>query len=67
MRKHCPPPFHMKGKVKLSHYRSGEVLSAQEVEASRMYRKLANEGYKVVSTRHRLPFPLGDTPGTHFC
>jgi hypothetical protein len=27
----------------------------------------ARDGGKVVSLTHRLPLPLGNTPGTHFC
>jgi len=27
----------------------------------------AHDGAKVVSLTHRLPLPLGNTPGTHFC
>jgi hypothetical protein len=28
---------------------------------------MAQDGGKVVSLKHRPPFPAGNTPGTHFC
>jgi hypothetical protein len=38
----------------------------QEFEASRISRKSAYEGGKVVSPKHRPSLTPGDTPGTHF-
>jgi hypothetical protein len=44
-----------------------ESLGLHEVEAPRISRHSANEGGKVVSSRHRVPLPPVYTPGTHFC
>ena len=39
----------------------------QEVEASRISRKSANESGEVVSPTHRPSLPTGKFPSTHFC
>ena len=31
------------------------------------YMTMAQDGGKVVSPKHRLPYPPGNAPGTHFC
>jgi hypothetical protein len=48
-------------KVKLSLYRPEQF---QEAEAPRISGRLADEGGKVVSSKHRPPLP-GDTASTH--
>jgi hypothetical protein len=45
-------------KYKLYHYRPGQALRLQEVEAPRISRQSADEGGKVVSPMHRQPLPL---------
>jgi len=39
----------------------------KEVKATRISRKLAHEGGKIVSPAQRPHLPPGDTAGTHFC
>ena len=53
--------------VKKSHYRPGQALMVPGGSDSQISRQSANEGGKVVSPRHRPPFPPGNIPGTHFC
>jgi len=57
-----------KVKVKQSHYRPGQSLGFQEVEAPRFQ---DNRHMKVVrlsaSLMHRPPLPAGNIPGTRIC
>ena len=53
----------VKVKVKVSHFRPSGL---QEVEASRISRKSAHEGGKVVSPKHRPFLPPEKLPGTYF-
>ena len=54
------------GKLSYPYTGLDRPLGLQEIEASRIFRKLAHEGGKVVCPTHWLPLPSGDISGTHF-
>ena len=57
-----------KGKmVKQSHFSRVQAQRVPGCRGSQIARQSAHEGGKVVSPKHRSPFPPGDIPGTHFC
>jgi hypothetical protein len=58
------PTDEVKVKVKQPHYRPGQALRVQEVEAPRF---LDNRHIKVVSSTHRPPLPPGNNPDTNLC
>jgi len=54
----------MSCKLKLCSYKPGQALGLQDIEASRISRRLAHEGGRVVSPSHWPPLPQGDIPHT---
>jgi hypothetical protein len=59
--------YRVKVNAKQSHYRTGQTLGLQEVEALRISGKSALEDGKVVSPTYRPPLLPGNIPGTNFC
>ena len=64
--KQTPPPGSLLIKVKPSHYKPGDALRVQEIEAPRTCKQSTNESGKLVSSTHRPPLPIAEDPWYSF-